>query len=107
MNQRDGNHDGWLSMALTPPERASDSDFAARVELAIGEANRYSMQRRRNWTRFGVEAISAASVGAGLWFFSRMPALVPYVDQGGLLPIASPLVLVMLLWVGTYRWRFD
>jgi hypothetical protein len=107
MTQSGHNLDQQLLAALTPSVRPSDGDFAARVKLAIDEAHRYAAQRRRSWTRFGVEVASAASVGAGLWLFSRMPALAPFVDQGGMLPIASPLVLVMLLWAGTYRWRLD
>lgn len=96
-----------LAALLAPSARASDSAFAARVDMAVDEARRYAAVRRRVWTRFGIEAASAASLGAGIWLLSRAPALTPFIDDTTMLRVASPLTLVLLLWAATYRWRLD
>lgn len=103
----DAELDALLGPALTPPARGSDASFATRVDLAVDEAHRYAEARRRAWARFGIEGASAASLGVGLWLISRAPALAPFVDDTAMLKIASPLTLVMLLWVATNRWRID
>jgi hypothetical protein len=102
----DADDDAFLADLLAPTPRASDRDFAYTVALHIDEAARYRAQRRRAWIGFAVDALSLAALAAGLWLLSGAPLLAPMAGDGWF-RLSSPLVLVMLLWLGTKRWRFE
>jgi hypothetical protein len=96
--------DAILTSLLAPPVRSSDRGFAAAVERAIDAEAAFAQARRRFWRSFGFEAFAVAALLAALWLLSATPLLAPFAgpSQWGLAP---PLLLILLLWLGTQRWR--
>lgn len=96
--------DCLLADALAPPERPADRAFLSRVELAITEHARFSRQWRALLWRGAGEVAAVLALLAGLVLLSRTPVLAPFVGHDWL-PVASPLLLVLLLWAAVQRWR--
>ena len=96
--------DAMLAALLAPPQRPGDRGFAAGVERAIDTQAAYARARRRFWRSFAFEALAVGALLAALWLLSSSPMLVPFAGAAhwGLAP---PLVLILLLWFGTQRWR--
>ena len=96
--------DAMLATMLTPPRRSGDRDFMAAVERTIDAQAVYARARRRFWRSFAFEAAAIAALLAALWLLSSAPtfaALGASTHWG----LASPLLLILLLWFGTQRWR--
>lgn len=100
----DRNMDAMLAALLAPPEGPGDRGFAAGVERAIAAQAAYARARRRFWRSFAFEALAVAALLAALWLLSSTPLLAPLAGTAhwGLAP---PLLLILLLWFGTQRWR--
>ena len=100
----DRDMDAMLAALLAPPERPGDRDFAARVERAIDAQAAYARARGRFWRSFAFEALAVGALLAALWLLSTAPMLAPLAGSAhwGLAP---PLLLILLLWFGTQRWR--
>lgn len=96
--------DAMLAMLLAPPPRVGDRAFVADVDRAIAARAAYARARRRFWRSFLFEALAVAALLAALWLLSSAPLLAPLAGPAhwGLAP---PLLLVLLLWFGTQRWR--
>lgn len=96
--------DAMLAALLAPPERPGDRGFAAGVERAIDAQAAYARARRRFWHSFAFEALAVGALLAALWLLSAAPMLAPLAGTAhwGLAP---PLLLILLLWFGTQRWR--
>lgn len=96
--------DAMLAGMLAPPERPSDRDFAAGVARAIDARAAYARARRRFWRSFAFEALAVGALLAALWLLSSAPLLASLAGTAhwGLAP---PLLLILLLWFGTQRWR--
>jgi hypothetical protein len=96
--------DAMLAALLAPPERPGDRRFAAGVGRAIDAQAAYARARRRFWRSFAFEALAVSALLAALWLLSAAPMLTPLagVAHWGLAP---PLLLILLLWFGTQRWR--
>ncbi|QCB56488.1 hypothetical protein E5675_19975 [Sphingopyxis sp. PAMC25046] len=100
----DQDIDTMLAALLAPPERPGDRGFAIGVERAIDAQAAYAHARRRFWRSFVFEALAVAALLAALWLLSSAPTLAPLAGAAhwGLAP---PLLLILLLWFGTQRWR--
>lgn len=96
--------DAMLAALLAPPERPGDRGFAAGVERAIDAQAAYARARRRFWRSFAFEALAVGALLTALWLLSAAPMLAPLAGAAhwGLAP---PLLLILLLWLGTQRWR--
>ncbi|WP_332818124.1 hypothetical protein [Sphingopyxis sp.] len=96
--------DAMLAAMLAPPERAGDRGFAIQVGRAIDARAAYARARSRFWRSFMFEALAVGALLAALWLLSSAPLLAPLAGAGhwGLAP---PLLLILLLWFGTQRWR--
>ena len=96
--------DAALAALLAPPERPGDRGFAIGVERAINAQAAYARARRRFWRSFAFEALAVTALLAALWLLSSAPSLAPLAGSThwGLAP---PLLLILLLWFGTQRWR--
>ncbi|KTE06548.1 hypothetical protein [Sphingopyxis sp. H115] len=96
--------DAMLADLLAPPPRGGDRGFAASVERAIDARVAYASARRRFWRSFAFEALAIGALLAAIWFLSSAPLLAPLAGAShwGLAP---PLLLILLLWFGTQRWR--
>lgn len=96
--------DATLAAMLAPPARAGDRGFAFQVERAIDAQAAYARARARFWRSFAFEALAVGALLAALWLLSSAPLLAPLAGptHWGLAP---PLLLVLLLWFGTQRWR--
>ena len=96
--------DAMLVAMFAPPDRPGDRGFAAGVERAIDARAAYARARTRFWRSFAFEALAIGALLAALWLLSSAPLLVPLAGSGhwGLAP---PLLLILLLWFGTQRWR--
>lgn len=96
--------DAILAAMLAPPERPGDRGFVLQVERVIGARAAYAQARARFWRSFAFEALGIGALLAALWLLSSLPLLAPFAGSGqwGLAP---PLLLVLLLWFGTQRWR--
>lgn len=96
--------DAMLAAMLAPPEGPGDRGFAAAVSRAIDAQAAYARARRRFWRSFAFEALAVGALLAALWLLSSAPSLAPLAGttHWGLAP---PLLLVLLLWFGTQRWR--
>ena len=96
--------DAMLAAMLAPPKRPGDRGFALSVERAIDAQAAYARARQRFWRSFAFEALGVGALLAGLWLLSSAPLLAPLAGSGhwGLAP---PLLLILLLWFGTQRWR--
>jgi len=96
--------DDALAALLAPPARAGDRAFLAAVERTIDAEAAYARARRRFWRSFAFEALAIAALLTALWLLSATPLLAPLAGptRWGLAP---PLLLVLLLWLGTQRWR--
>ncbi|MGV1684369.1 hypothetical protein [Sphingopyxis sp. NJF-3] len=101
---RETDGDAMLASLLAPPARGGDRGFVAEVERAIDAEAAYAGARRRFWRSFAFEALAVTALLAALWLLSATPLLAPFAGpaQWG---VASPLLLVLLLWFGTQRWR--
>jgi len=99
-----GESDAMLAALLAPPVRAGDRGFAIQVERRIDAQAAYARARSRFWRSFAFEALGVAALLAALWLLSSAPLLAPFAGAGhwGLAP---PLLLILLLWFGTQRWR--
>ncbi len=100
----DQNIDAMLAAMLAPPARPGDRGFAVGVARAIDAQAAYARARRRFWRSFAFEALGVGALLAALWLLSSAPLLAPLAGAGhwGLAP---PLLLILLLWFGTQRWR--
>ena len=100
----DAETDAMLAAMLAPPARAGDRAFTLQVERAIDAQAAYARARARFWRSFGIEALTVAALLAALWLLSSAPLLAPLAGSThwGLAP---PLLLILLLWFGTQRWR--
>lgn len=100
----DAAMDAMLAAMLAPPRRAGDRDFTLQVERAIDAQAAYARARARFWRSFAFEVLAVAALLAALWLLSSAPLLAPLAGAGhwGLAP---PLLLILLLWFGTQRWR--
>ncbi len=100
----DQGMDAMLAALLAPPERPGDRGFAAGVERAIDARAAYARARSRFWRSFAFEALAIGALLAALWLLSSAPLLAPLAGatHWGLAP---PLLLILLLWFGTQRWR--
>ncbi len=96
--------DGMLAAMLAPPERSGDRGFVLQVGSAIDAQAAYARARQRFWRSFAFEVLAVGALLAALWLMSSAPLLAPLAGAGhwGLAP---PLLLVLLLWFGTQRWR--
>ena len=96
--------DGMLAAMLAPPERSGDRGFVLQVGRAIDAQAAYARARQRFWRSFAFEALAVGALLAALWLMSSAPLLAPLAGAGhwGLAP---PLLLILLLWFGTQRWR--
>ena len=96
--------DALLAALLAPPARTGDRGFAVGVERAIDARAAYARARARFWRSFAFEALAVGALLAALWLLSSSPLLAPYAGPAhwGLAP---PLLLILLLWFGTQRWR--
>lgn len=105
MTAPDDHHiDAMLAAMLSPPARPGDRGFALGVERAIDAQAAYARARRRFWRSFAFETLAVAALLAALWLLSTAPSLAPLAGSThwGLAP---PLLLILLLWFGTQRWR--
>lgn len=100
----DHDIDAMLAAMLAPLARPSDRGFAAGVERAIDAQGAYARARSRFWRSFAFEAFAIGALLAALWLLSSAPLLAPLAGatHWGLAP---PLLLILLLWFGTQRWR--
>jgi len=96
--------DGMLSAMLAPPTRPGDRAFTVQVERAIDAQAAYARARARFWRSFGFEALAVGALLAALWLLSSAPLLAPLAGSTHW-GLASPLLLILLLWFGTQRWR--
>ena len=96
--------DALLGALLAPPQRPSDRHFAVQVERAVDARTAYARARARFWRSFAYEALAIAALLAALWLLSDMPMLAPLAGAAHW-GLATPLLLVLLLWFGTQRWR--
>lgn len=96
--------DAMLAAMLAPPVRPGDRGFARQVERAIDARAAYARARGRFWRSFAFEVLAVGALLAALWLLSSAPLLAPLAGpmHWGL---ASPLLLVLLLWFGVQRWR--
>lgn len=104
MTTDDRETDALLAAMLAPPIRAGDRGFARGVERAIDARAAYAHARSRFWRSFVFEALAVGALLAALWLLSSAPLLAPLAGAShwGLAP---PLLLILLLWFGTQRWR--
>lgn len=100
----DGEMDAVLAAMLAPPERPGDHGFAIEVERLIDAQAAYARARRRFWRSFAFEVLAVGALLAALWLLSSTSLLAPLAGptHWGLAP---PLLLILLLWFGTQRWR--
>ena len=100
----DHGMDAMLAALLAPPAQPGDRGFAASVERAIDAQAAYARARSRFLRSFGFEALAIGALLAALWLLSSAPLLAPLAGatHWGLAP---PLLLILLLWFGTQRWR--
>jgi len=100
----DHDIDAMLAAMLAPPTRPGDRGFVAGVQRAIDAQAAYARARRRFWRSFAFEALAIGALLAALWLLSSAPLLAPLAGatHWGLAP---PLLLILLLWFGTQRWR--
>ena len=100
----DHHIDAMLAAMLAPPARPGDRGFALGVERAIDAQAAYARARRCFWRSFAFEALAVGALLAALWLLSSAPSLAPLAGSThwGLAP---PLLLILLLWFGTQRWR--
>lgn len=96
--------DALLAAMLAPPARSGDRGFMQRIDRSINAQAAYKRARGRFWRSFAFEVLAAAALLAALWLLSSAPLLAPRTDPGEW-KIASPLLIVLLLWFGTQRWR--
>jgi hypothetical protein len=96
--------DAMLTAMLAPPTRPGDRTFTVQVERAIDAQAAYARARARFWRSFGFEALAVGALLAALWLLSSVPLPAPLAGatHWGL---ASPLLLILLLWFGVQRWR--
>lgn len=100
----DRDIDAMLAAMLAPPERPGDRGFVTAVGRAIDARAAYARARRRFWRSFAFEALAVGALLAALWLLSSAPMLASLAGNShwGLAP---PLLLILLLWFGTQRWR--
>ena len=100
----DREMDAVLAAMLAPPERPGDRGFASEVERLIDAQAAYARARRRFWRSFAFEVLAVGALLAALWLLSSTSLLAPLAGptHWGLAP---PLLLILLLWFGTQRWR--
>ena len=100
----DKETDAFLAAMLAPPVRPGDRSFALGVERASDAQTAYARARGRFWRSFAFEAAAVAALLAALWLLSSAPLLAPL---GGAAHwgLAPPLLIILLLWFGTQRWR--
>jgi fatty acid desaturase len=100
----DREMDAVLAAMLAPPERPGDRGFANEVERLIDAQAAYARARRRFWRSFAFEVLAVGALLAALWLLSSTSLLAPLAGptHWGLAP---PLLLILLLWFGTQRWR--
>ncbi len=101
----DAQFDAMLGDLLAPPARGGDRGFVQAVERTIDMQAVYARARARFWRSFAFEALAVAALLAALWLLSSTPLLAPLAGRGhwGLAP---PALLILMLWFGsTQRWR--
>jgi len=100
----DAAMDAMLAAMLAPSARAGDRAFTLQVERAIDAQAAYARARARFWRSFAFEALAIAALLAALWLLSSAPIFAPLASSTHW-GLASPLLLILLLWFGTQRWR--
>ncbi|MGN6689476.1 MAG: hypothetical protein ACTHJU_00895 [Sphingopyxis sp.] len=105
----DRDLDAMLGALLAPPDDAraegGDRAFLERVDRAIDVEAALAHAERRFWRNFAFEALAIAALLAALWLLSSSSLLAPLAGpaQWGLAP---PLLLIVVLWfAGTQRFR--
>lgn len=94
-----------LARLLADPPRAPDTGFTNMVAMMVRADTAYAEQRRRAWRRAMTELLSIGAVlcAAGL------ALVLPDASAAGAraLPLAGAggVALVVMLWLGTHRWR--
>lgn len=96
--------DAMLTAMLAPPTRVGDRVFTVQVERAIDAQAAYARARARFWRSFTFEALAIGALLAALWLLSSAPIFAPLASSTHW-GLASPLLLILLLWFGTQRWR--
>ncbi|WP_188235963.1 hypothetical protein [Sphingopyxis sp. LK2115] len=96
--------DTLLAAILAPPDRPGDRGFVQRIDRSIDAQAAYKRARGRFWRSFVFEVAAAGALLAALWLLSSAPLLAPLAGPGEW-KLAPPLLLVLLLWLGTQRWR--
>ncbi len=96
--------DALLVEALSVDERPGDRAFARQVACRITESERFAGERRRIMSGALTDGAGMLAIAAGLSALSRIDLLLPFVGDG-LVGFASPLVLILALWLGVQRWK--
>ena len=102
----DSTLDQILSVALAPTQRVGDRAFLSAVEQRIAEHARYTSERAAHWRSFFADMTGLLALIGGLVLLSRLPLFAPYASPGWL-GIASPLVLVVMLWLAAQSDRYS
>lgn len=100
----DSGIDAMLTAMLAPPERVGDRAFMRQLDQVIDARAAYARARGRFWRSFAFEALAIAALLAGLWLLSAAPLPAPFAGSNHW-GLASPLLLILLLWFGVQRWR--
>jgi hypothetical protein len=81
-----------------PPARSADRDFAARVGVAVAEAERFRAWRRRALRRLAGDALILVALAGAVLTAASAPAIAPVLADISLAaPAAASLVLVLWL----------
>jgi len=97
MIDHDDPFDAFLADALAPPVRTPDTGFAARVGVAIAEAERFRAWRRRALRRLGSEALILFGLAGAAMTLARAPGIERMLEVPFAAPAAAGLVLVLWL----------
>lgn len=95
---QDDRLDAMLAEWLSPDQVPPDPAFTRRTLKLVAAETALRRQRRRLVQDWLWQMAALASLVAGLALFSRLPILAN-LPRGGLLAIASPLALVLALWL--------
>ena len=98
------NTDKLHELMAQPADSVETKELATILERAIDARRAYARARRRFWRSFAFEVLAVGALLAALWLLSSTSLLAPLAGptHWGLAP---PLLLILLLWFGTQRWR--
>ena len=100
----DDPFDALLAGALAPPARAPDHAFAARIGVAVAEAERFRAWRRRALRRLGSEALILFGLAGAALTRARAPGIERLFEEVTFAtPAAAGLVLVLWLALSPQR----